>query len=147
MRVLVDADACPVKEIILEICKDYNIEVIMFVDTSHLINLDCTVITLDKGCESVDIAIANSCKNNDIIVTQDYGVASMVLGAGCYAINQNGLIYTKENIDRLMFERFLSQKSRRAGLKGSKHRKRNKNNDNAFRSSFIKLIHIVREKQ
>ncbi|SDZ05730.1 hypothetical protein SAMN05660462_01677 [Proteiniborus ethanoligenes] len=145
MRVLVDADACPVKEIIVEVCKDYNVEVIMFADTSHLINLECTVITLDKGCDSVDIAIANSCNKNDIVVTQDYGVASMVLGAGCYAINQNGLIYNKENIDRLMFERFLSQKSRRAGLKGSKHRKRTKENNNAFKSSFIKLLNIAKE--
>ena len=145
MRVLVDADACPVKEIIVEVCKDYNVEVIMFADTSHLINLECTVITLDKGCDSVDIAIANSCNKNDIVVTQDYGVASMVLGAGCYAINQNGLIYNKENIDRLMFERFLSQKSRRAGLKGSKHRKRTKEKNNAFKSSFIKLLNIAKE--
>lgn len=145
MKVLVDADACPVKEIIVEICKDYNIEVIMFVDTSHLINLDCTVITLDKGSDSVDIAIANYCSKGDIIVTQDYGVASMVLGAHCYAINQNGLIYSKDNIDRLMFERFLAQKSRRAGLKGVKHRKRAKENDDAFKDSFIFLINMARQ--
>lgn len=146
MKVLVDADACPVKEIIIDVCKSYNIEAIMFVDTSHLINLDCTVITLDKGSDSVDIAIANYCNKGDIIVTQDYGVASMVLGAGCYAINQNGLIYSKDNIDRLMFERFLAQKSRRAGLKGTKHRKRVKENDDVFRSSFISLINKVKGK-
>ncbi len=145
MKILVDADACPVKEIIIEISKKYNIEVIMFVDTSHLISLDCTVITLDKGSDSVDIAIANYCNKGDIIVTQDYGVASMVLGAGCYAINQNGLIYSKDNIDRLMFERFLSQKSRRAGLKGTKHRKRSRENDEAFKSSFIRLINKARQ--
>lgn len=144
MKVLVDADACPVKDIIIEVSKYYNIEVIMFVDTSHLINLDCTVITLDKGSDSVDIAIANYCSKGDIVVTQDYGVASMVLGAGCYAINQNGLIYSKDNIDRLMFERFLAQKSRRAGLKGVKHRKRARENDDAFRNSFIRLINNVK---
>lgn len=144
MKVIVDADACPVKEIIIKICMRYNVEVIMFVDTSHIINLDCKVITLDKGNDSVDIAIANYCKKGDIIVTQDYGVASLALGAGCYAINQNGLIYSKDNIDKLMFERFLSQKSRRAGLKGTKHRKRTFENDEAFKHSFINLINSIR---
>ncbi|MCG8401890.1 MAG: DUF188 domain-containing protein, partial [Firmicutes bacterium] len=80
MRILVDADACPVKEIILKIAKQNNIPVIMAVDTSHEIHDDYSkVITVDKARDSVDIALINLIKPGDLVVTQDYGVAAMAL--------------------------------------------------------------------
>ena len=118
MRVLVDADACPVKHIIEEESKKRGIEVIMFVDTSHIIKSNYSVvITVDKAADSVDIALANKLSKGDVVVTQDYGVAAMALGKGAYAINQNGLIYSNENIDMLLFERHIGKKARRSGQK------------------------------
>jgi uncharacterized protein YaiI (UPF0178 family) len=35
MRILVDADACPVKDIIVRLAKRHNISVIMLIDTAH----------------------------------------------------------------------------------------------------------------
>jgi uncharacterized protein YaiI (UPF0178 family) len=72
MRILVDADACPVKHIIEEESKKRKIEVIMFVDTSHIIKSSYSVvITVDKAADSVDIALANKLSKGDIVVTQD----------------------------------------------------------------------------
>ena len=51
----------------------------------------------------------------DIVVTQDFGLAALVLGQGARVLNQNGLIYTEANIDKLLFERYLGQKVRRGG--------------------------------
>ena len=49
-RILVDADACPVKGIILRLAKQRNIPVTMVIDTSHELNDGySTVITVDKG--------------------------------------------------------------------------------------------------
>ena len=48
MRVLVDADACPVKQEILRQCKARNIPVVMLIDTSHELHDGySTVITVD----------------------------------------------------------------------------------------------------
>ena len=93
MKVLVDADACPVKNIIIDICSKKNIPVLLFVDTSHILSSPkCQVITVDKGRDSVDIALLNKTLKNDIVVTQDYGVAAMALGRGAHAINEKGLM-------------------------------------------------------
>ncbi len=71
-----------------------------------------------------------------MVVTQDYGVAAMSLGRGAKALNQNGLVYDGGNMDRLLFERALGQKIRRAGGRFGKNRKREKADDEAFRAAL-----------
>lgn len=148
MQILVDADACPVKSIIVRIAKQYKLSVIMLIDTSHEIDDGySTVITVDKARDSVDIALINLVKAGDIVVTQDYGVAAMALGKKARAINQNGLIYSDDNIDRLLFERHLGQKVRRAGGRTTSIRKRMKKDDEHFEEAFVSLFKGVQSCQ
>ncbi len=143
MRVLVDADACPVKDIIIEESKKYNIDVYMYFDNSHVYSDDYSkVIIVDRAKDSVDMKIINDLKENDIIVTQDYGLASIVISKNAKAINNNGLIFNKDNIDKLLFERFIGVKNRRAKIKTKNMKKRNKEMDNNFRKNFLKLIEL-----
>ena len=44
MKILVDADACPVKEIIEKVAKQKNIEVVMYIDSSHILSSDYSKI-------------------------------------------------------------------------------------------------------
>ncbi len=141
MKVLVDADACPVKGIIVKNAKKYNVPVTMIIDTSHeLFDGYSTVVTVDKGRDSVDIKLINLLQSGDIVVTQDYGVAAMALGKGARALNQNGMVYSGNNMDRLLFERHLGQKVRRAGGRTGTIKKRTKENDDAFEKAFIRLL-------
>ena len=141
MKVLVDADACPVKEIVVRIAQLYHVEVIMIVDTSHTIEDGYSkVITVEKGKDSVDIALFNRTCSRDIVVTQDYGVATMALGKGAVAINQNGLIFSDKNIDRLLLERHMGSKIRRAGGKTTGFKKRKKENNQRFEIAFIEVM-------
>ena len=141
MKIYVDADACPVKEIIVYEAKKRNLEVIMIFDTSHQIDDGYSkVIVVDKSADSADIKIANLIEKNDVVVTQDYGVATMSLGKGARAINQNGLIYTNENIDRLMFERFLGKKIRRAGGRTKNVSNRTNEDNEKFRKALISIL-------
>ena len=130
MKILVDADACPVKEIIEKVAKQKNIEVVMYIDSSHILSSDYS-------------KIVNDSEKGDVIVTQDYGVASLALGRSAYAIGNSGLIYDNDNIDKLMFERFLGQKVRRAGRKGGKTfnpKKRTKEDDERFEQNLLKIL-------
>lgn len=141
MKILVDADACPVKEIIVAEAKRRAIPVTMLIDTSHVLNDGySTIITVDQGCDSADIRLVNLISPSDVVVTQDYGVAAMSLGRGAKALNQNGLVYDGGNMDRLLFERALGQKIRRAGGKFGKNRKREKADDEAFRAALVRLL-------
>jgi len=141
MQILVDADACPVKEIIVRLAKQSNIPVTMLIDTSHQLNDGYSaVITVDKQADSVDFALMALLTPDDIVVTQDYGLAAMVLGKGAKAVNQNGLVFTNENIDKLLMERHIGQKVRRGGGRTKGPAKRSKEDDARFEAVFGKLI-------
>lgn len=141
MKILVDADACPVKAIIVELAKRERIEVVMLTDTSHELGDGySTVIVVDKGHDSADIRLVNLIKPGDIVVTQDFGVGAMSLARGAKALNQNGLVYSGSNMDRLLFERALGQKIRRAGGRAGKNRKRSREDDEAFRLALEELV-------
>ncbi len=140
MRILVDADACPVKEIIVTEAKKKKLDVMMFFDNSHVYKDGYSeVFILDKGADSVDYALINKSKKGDIIVTQDYGVATMALSKKAFPINQNGLVYNDDNIMSLLTQRATNQKLRKhKKMKGPK--KRTKDMDEKFKENLIKLI-------
>lgn len=141
MRILVDADACPGRDIIEKAAKEFKIEVIMYCDVNHMIKSDySTIVYADSGFQSVDMKIANAVKKNDIVVTQDFGVAAMVLSKNAFAISPKGNIYSNENIDRLLFERHIASKVRRSGKKTSNPKKRNRDDDERLYTNLIKLI-------
>lgn len=144
MTIYVDADACPVKEIIEKTAKEFSLPVVMIIDVNHILHSDYSeIVTVSQGRDSVDLVLVNRLKPGDIAVTQDYGVAALALGKGCCAIGNSGLIYDSSNIDKLMFERFLGGKVRRAGRKGGRTfnpKKRTKQDDERFEKNFRKLI-------
>ncbi|MDD4112575.1 MAG: YaiI/YqxD family protein [Herbinix sp.] len=141
MKILVDADACPVKTIIEEVAKENNIPVYMFVDTSHILSSDYSeIIVVSKAPDAVDFALFNHTKKGDIVVTQDYGVAAMALGKGAYAIHHNGREYLNDGIDQMLMERHIAKRVRMAGgrVKGNA-KKRSGEEDDGFRRDFYKL--------
>ena len=141
MRILIDGDACPVIDLTLRVAKQYAIEVIIFCDTSHFIERKGTqVITVSKGSDAVDFKIINVIKSQDILVTQDYGLAAIALAKGAQPIHQNGFIYTEDNIDQLLFRRHLGKEVRRRGGRIKGPSKRNKEQDEAFVKSLEEMI-------
>lgn len=143
MRILVDADACPVVRIVEKIAKLYNIPVVLLCDTNHVLNSDYSEVkVIGAGADAVDFALVNLCAKGDIVVTQDYGVAAMILGKGAYGIHQSGKWYTNENIDKMLMERHLAKKARQG--KGKHHlkgpSKRTEEDDMRFEESFVKLV-------
>lgn len=143
LKILVDADACPVVKIVEKVAKEVSAPVILLCDTNHILKSDYSEIkVIGAGADAVDIALANLCQSGDIAVTQDYGVAALVLGKGGYAIHQSGRIFTNDNIDGLLMERHINKKTRMASsknhLKGPK--KRTKEDDLRFESAFRRLL-------
>lgn len=143
MRILVDADACPVKKEILEVAKEKKIDVHMFFDNSHQYDDGySTVYILDKGADSVDYFLINKVQPGDIIVTQDYGVASMGLAKNAYVLSQNGLIFTDDNMMSLLSRRAMNQKIRKhSRVKGPK--KRTKEDNVKFDKSLRNIINSI----
>lgn len=149
MKILIDADACPVVKQSEKIAKQYKIPVILLCDTNHILKSSYSQIKIiDAGADAVDFALANLCEKGDIAITQDYGVAAMVLGRGGYAIHQSGRIFTNDNIEGLLMERHIAKKARMSSnknhLKGPK--KRTAEDDKHFEEQFEKLILTILNK-
>ena len=143
MRIYVDADACPVVRLTEEVARKYGVAVTLLCDTNHVLRSDYSEVkVIGAGTDAVDFALVNLCRAGDIVVTQDYGVAAMALGKRAYAIHQNGWQYTNENIERLLMERHLTKKARRAAgkhhLKGP--RKRSEDDNLQYREKLEKLL-------
>ena len=146
MKIYVDADACPVTRIVEKIAKKYEISCVLLCDTNHVLTSDYSeVVIVGAGADAVDFKLISLLSKGDICVSQDYGVAAMALGKGCYAIHQSGRWYTDENIDQMLMERHLAKKARRSSkknhLKGPS--KRTPEDDRRFEESFERLIQKV----
>ena len=143
MQIFVDADACPVVDIVEKIAKEYNVPVTLLCDTNHVLSSAYSeVVIVGAGADAVDYKLISICHKGDIVVSQDYGVAAMALGKGAYAIHQSDKWYTNDNIDQMLMERHLNKKARRSSrkchIKGPK--KRTEEDDERFAKSFEKLI-------
>lgn len=148
LKIFVDADACPVVKIVEQVAKKYDIPCTLLCDTNHVINSDYSeVVIVGAGADAVDFKLVSLIKKSDICVTQDYGVAAMILGKGAYGIHQSGRWYTNEKIDELLMQRHIAKKVRRSSkknhLKGQA--KRTEEDDRRFQESFEKLIMMAKE--
>ena len=140
MRILIDGDGCPVVDLTIKISRKFNIEVIIMCDTSHIFNKDgAKTMVFSKGADSVDFALINLLKKDDIVITQDYGLAAMAINKASYVINQNGLIYSNENIDRLLYSIHISKKIRKSGGRTKGPKKRTKEDDLNFERTLTEI--------
>lgn len=150
MHIYVDVDACPVIRIVENIAKKYNIETTLICDTNHVLTSDYSdVVTVSAGADAVDFKLVNLCTRDDIVVTQDYGVAAMALSKGAYAIHQSGKWYTNDNIDRMLMQRHITKCAKRASSKNHINGpKKRSNEDNIhFAESFEKLVLLAQTKK
>ncbi|MFE6168031.1 YaiI/YqxD family protein [Viridibacillus arvi] len=139
-RILIDADGCPVVDLIIKIAKEFQLNVTIFCDTAHQIEREgADTVMVSKGSDAVDFVLVNRLQKGDIVVTQDYGLAAMVLAKSGYAIDQNGRNYTSGNIEQLLFTRHLGQKIRQAGGRTKGPKKRSKEANLEFAEAFRRL--------
>lgn len=119
MKIYVDADACPVKDSIISIAKTEDIPVILVTSFSHFSNAEnpagVETIYVDTGADAADFRIMKLAQRNDIVITQDYGLASLCLGKGCIVLHHKGFAYTNQNIDQLLQSRYTSAMARKGG--------------------------------
>ena len=141
MQVLIDADACPVVNIAVSLCLRYKVACTLLCDTAHQILRDgVTTLVFDKGADSVDFALVNRVHPGDLVITQDYGLASMCLAKRARILHQDGWEYTDANISGLMEQRHAAKKYRAAGGRTKGPHKRKPEQDNAFINALNSLL-------
>lgn len=141
VKLLIDADACPVTRIAERVAKDYGVPCTLVCDTAHQMTSDYSqTVIASKGRDCADFVLLSMVTRNDVVVTQDYGLAALCLAKGASAINQSGMEYTSQNMDGLLNSRHINAKARRAGGRIKGPSKRTKAQDEAFEKAFRDLL-------
>ena len=141
MKILVDADGCPVVNSTIACAKQAGVKVLLICDTAHEFRREgAETITVSKGADSADFRLVNLIGAGDIVVTQDYGLAAMALAKQARVLNQNGMRYTDENIGALLLARHTARKIRRGGGRLKGPAKRTKEDDEAFLEALTALL-------
>lgn len=117
--IYVDADACPVTDIIIQVAEEYHLIVRLVKSFDHYSLKEnpkfVETVYVDKGADAADYKIMQMATQGDLIITQDYGLASLALAKGCLAMHHKGFSYHHDNIDMLLHSRHESALARRSG--------------------------------
>lgn len=148
MKILIDADACPktVLEICIKVGHTYAIPVWTVASFNHNIQSDHHVV-VGSASQEADIKVINVTDPGDVIVTQDWGLASMVLGKRAYCLSPSGKEYQAGTIEFLLEEREAKAKIRRGGGKTRGPRKRTGEDDRHFAACLERMIIRIQNKR
>lgn len=148
MRILVDADACPVKDEIKRAAGFVGVPVILVSSYDHVLREEAgvQVVRVDRGKESADLYIVNHLRAGDLVVTQDYGLAALVLAKRAYALSERGVVYDVDNIEFLLDRRYINAKVRRGGGRTKGPKKFTAEDRAAFSEKCLKILYDLQEK-
>lgn len=122
---MIDGDACPNRKEVIELSCLYQIKTILFIDYAHHIEDDrIEIVSCEIGKDSVDQHIFSYVESNDIVITQDYGLASLCLMKDAKVLHISGKRITENNINKLLEYRYIGHVSRKNNkhIKGPKKR-------------------------
>jgi uncharacterized protein YaiI (UPF0178 family) len=116
----IDADACPVTREAIGIARTRRVSVVLVGNETqnlgkHTSREGVEAIQVSAGRDAADFAIVERLGADDVVVTQDLGLAAMVLGRGAHAMSPRGRVYARETIDLELEVRHAEQRHRRAG--------------------------------
>jgi len=147
MKLWIDGDACPVVDAIVRVGKARHLPIILVKNIHHHYDRsDLEIQTVSGGPDSVDFHIINQLTSGDVVITQDTGLAALVMARKAYAIHPMGREFTENNIDLLMDRRFTGQLMRRKHGIYPKGHKAKKAPDIIFETALTEMLDRILDK-
>ncbi len=108
-RLLIDADACPVKSEAERVATRFGVEMLLVSNGGVRPSPNPLVrsIFVPSGADEADKWIADACTPADVVVTSDIPLAAKCLAAGAQVIKHNGEALTRANIGMVLAARDL----------------------------------------
>lgn len=144
MEIYIDGDACPVKEDIYRLAEEVGVKVTLVTSLSHYSGKELPdnvkIIYVDEGADSADFRIVALINAGDVLVTQDYGLASLVLPKAVRVLHHLGYEYTQETINQLLEARYIGAQLRKSGKRTKGPKKYTEENREAFCQLFKQVL-------
>ncbi|MBD3308479.1 hypothetical protein GF339_18785 [candidate division KSB3 bacterium] len=134
MKIFIDGDACSAKKVREKLAKKRGAEVVTVVSIENCSNLrhDKNTVVVDAAPQATDIEIFNRMQKGDMVVTKDYGLASLVLGKQGKAMSPSGFVYTKKNIEMLLHQRYVNGVARNTTVRKKRRAAKQRHSEVAF---------------
>jgi uncharacterized protein YaiI (UPF0178 family) len=118
IRILIDADACPVKDETYRVAKRYQLNVILISNMWMRIPSEPWLeqIVVNDHPDAADDWIAEQATEHDIVVTADIPLAGRCLEKNARVISPRGRYYTENDIGEALSNRNLREQLRDMGI-------------------------------
>ncbi|MBS1766407.1 MAG: YaiI/YqxD family protein [Acidobacteria bacterium] len=121
ITLLIDADACPVKEEAYRVARRLDLKVIVVSNGRLNVPRDPRIeqVVVAKGAlDAADDWIAERADAESIVITQDIPLAARALAKGAKALDPRGRVFTDESIGDMLATRELMAQLRDMGEVG-----------------------------
>ena len=117
MQIMVDADACPVKQEIYRVAARHRLGVTLVANSWMRTPLDSRISlqVVGKGLDVADDWIAEHSTPGDLVITADIPLAARCLDVGAAVVAPDGRRFTEDNIGDILATRDLLTDLRSAG--------------------------------
>lgn len=119
-KLFIDADACPVIEEALAVAHSTDVPVVLvgnYTQNLHRLREEpgVSVVEVEPERDEADFVIVSMIGVGDVLVSNDTGLAAIVLGKGGVVMTPRGKIFREETIDRELHARHEARVARRRG--------------------------------
>jgi uncharacterized protein YaiI (UPF0178 family) len=117
VRIYLDADGAPWRDLVIERAKRHGVTVVVVADYSHVLTVGngAEQVVVDDGMDATDFAIVNRVQEGDLVITDDVGLASLILPKGAQVISPRGYEFAEGSMDGRLIRRWFRRKVRMAG--------------------------------
>ncbi len=118
VEILVDADACPVKDEIYAVAARYGLRVILVANSLLPTpeGLGVEMIVVGRELDAADDWIAENARSSDVVITADVPLAARCIAAGAQVLGTTGEPFRQESIGDVLASRDLATDLRSAGV-------------------------------
>jgi uncharacterized protein len=148
--IYLDADACPVKDLVFKVAARYAVRLLVVANTPIRIPPDAVthaeMVVVPGSPDAADDWIAERAVKGDLVLTADIPLAARVIGTGARCIDFRGGEYNPNRIGDALASRDLNAHLRSMGIMTGGPSAYSKNDRSKFASMLDAAVNkIVRE--
>jgi hypothetical protein len=149
LSIVVDADACPVKQEIYRVAKRYGLKVILVANSWMRTPQEewLELVIVDGQFGAADDWIAEHIREDDIVISGDIPLAHRCLAKGARVLGLTGRAFTQENIGEALATRELLSHLRDLGTMTAGPAPFAKKDRSRFLQQLDEMIQAIRRKK
>ena len=141
-KILVDADASPVKQEIFRVARRYRIKTIVVANSSIVIPTEdwLEMVVVSSQLDAADDWIVEHIEKKDILITGDIPLAARGLKKGARVLTHKGFIISENSIGNMLATRDLMTHLRDIGISTTGPSSFSKKDRSRFLQALDKII-------